>query len=124
MHLLTKCNVCEPPVREWLDTKTSNCWVDKICLSTLPPSLHTQLQILFIYFWLEVVHLLYLIMCRNYILQFTIYIYIYISAFKHGFSSHEWSKTIINKKFYSNRSLNTQTRMQKAANKAVPAPLP
>ena len=77
MHLLTKCNVCEPPVREWLDTKTSNCWVDKIRLSTLPPSLHTQLQILFIYFWLEVVHLLYLIMCRNYILQFTIYIYIY-----------------------------------------------
>ena len=78
MHLLTKCNVCEPPVREWLDTKTSNCWVDKIRLSTLPPSLHTQLQILFIYFWLEVVHLLYLIMCRYYILQFTIYIYIYI----------------------------------------------
>ena len=77
MHLLTKCNVCEPPVREWLDTKTSNCWVDKIRLSTLPPSLRTQLQILFIYFWLEVVHLLYLIMCRNYILQFTIYIYIY-----------------------------------------------
>ena len=133
MHLLTKCNVCEPPVREWLDTKTSNCWVDKIRLSTLPPSLHTQLQILFIYLWLEVVHLLYLIMCRYYILQFTIYIYIYIlqftiyiyiSAFKHWYSSHEWSKTIINKKFYSNRSLNTQTRMQKAANKAVPAPLP
>ena len=49
MHLLTKCNVCEPPVREWLDTKTSNCWVDKIRPSALPPSLHTQLQILFIH---------------------------------------------------------------------------
>lgn len=76
MDLITKCNACEPPVREWLDTKTLNCWVDKIHLSALPPSLHTQQQILFIYFWLEVVHLLYLIMCWNYILQFTIYIYI------------------------------------------------
>lgn len=135
MDLITKCNACEPPVREWLDTKTLNCWVDKIHLSALPPSLHTQQQILFIYFWLEVVHLLYLIMCWNYILQFTIYIYIYnmcfgivplldITAFKHWFSSHEWSKTIVTKKVYSNKILNTQTRMQKAENEAVPAPLP